>query len=112
METARDVGVNITVSGDAFQDESVEEMITLLSSEILTNAVKHSKAQNMYIDVKYKMNKYTVIFTNDGIQPTYPITERGGLSNMRKKIERIGGTIKVESIPIFKITIKIPTDNI
>ena len=112
METARDVGVNITISGDAFQDESVEEMITLLSSEILTNAVKHSKAQNMYIDVKYKMNKYTVIFTNDGIQPTYPITERGGLSNMRKKIERIGGTIKVESIPIFKITIKIPTDNI
>jgi putative signal transduction histidine kinase len=109
METARDVGVNITISGDAFQDESVEEMITLLSSEILTNAVKHSKAQNIYIDIKYNMNKYTVIFTNDGIQPTYPITERGGLSNMRKKIERIGGKIKIESTPIFKIIIKIPT---
>ncbi|EHL16866.1 sensor histidine kinase [Peptoanaerobacter stomatis] len=109
METARDVGVNITISGDAFQDESVEEMITLLSSEILTNAVKHSKAQNIYIDIKYNMNKYTVIFTNDGIQPIYPITERGGLSNMRKKIERIGGKIKIESTPIFKIIIKIPT---
>ena len=31
---------------------------------------------------------------------------------MRKKIERIGGKIKIESTPIFKIIIKIPTDNI
>ena len=44
-------------------------------------------------------------FTNDGIQPTQPIVEGGGLGSLRRKAEGIGAVMTVESAPEFALTI-------
>jgi signal transduction histidine kinase len=55
-------------------------------------------------------NFATVTVTNDGKPPESEITEGGGLSTLRKRVERAGGTMLVQSVPVFKLTVTVPKE--
>ena len=51
-----------------------------------------------------------VCFCNDGDKPDGEVTEGGGLGSLRKKVEREGGTMMVQSDPEFTLTIALPKE--
>ena len=42
------------------------------------------------------------------VQPESEIVEGGGLSTLRRRVERSGGTMTVDSFPAFRLTVTIP----
>jgi signal transduction histidine kinase len=76
--------------------------------ECVTNAVRYAKSSELYADFSETQNQVGVTVTNNGIVPDGPIREGGGLSTLRRRIERAGGTMDVQSQPYFKLTVTVP----
>ena len=49
-----------------------------------------------------------IVLTNNGAVPKEKITEGGGLSMLRQRIEEAGGKMEVWSIPRFKLMLRLP----
>ena len=75
-----------------------------MGAETLTNAVRHAGAKQLWIDVENTDTVYVIRYTNDGSVPLGPVTEGGGLSTARRKIEAAGGQMKIEVSPRFMLT--------
>ena len=54
--------------------------------------------------------RHASIPDNDGNQPQAPITEGGGLSSLRRKIEQEGGEMTVQATPVFRLIITLPKE--
>lgn len=72
--------------------------------ELLVNAVKHSKAKNVRIDIKKKFKKVITCVEDDGIgfDMTTSARKKGqlggyGLFSISEQMEHVGGEMKVES---------------
>ena len=69
--------------------------------ECMTNAVRHAGAGAMYVQA----TPHRIVITNNGKPPVRPITEGGGLTDLRQKVEQQGGTMTIESAPVFRLQI-------
>ncbi len=69
--------------------------------ECMTNAVRHAGAGAMYVQA----TPHRIVITNNGKPPERPITEGGGLTDLRQKVEQQGGTMTIESAPVFRLQI-------
>lgn len=67
--------------------------------------------QNKAADATKDTTYYNVRIRNNGKQPDKEITEGGGLSNIRQKIEEAGGYMKIQSTPEFELYIRMRTSN-
>lgn len=83
-------------------------LFSLAAEEAMTNAAKHGSAKNLYVNITETDELLTVIFTNDGKNPGGPVTEGGGLSALRHRIEQAGGSISISSENRFTLTVAIP----
>lgn len=61
----------------------------------MTNAVRHGKADNLWIETGTEKGEIYFICSNDGVIPQKKITEGGGLSTLRQKTELAGGSMKI-----------------
>ncbi|MGM9638107.1 MAG: sensor histidine kinase [Butyricicoccaceae bacterium] len=84
------------------------ELIVTVAAEMLTNAFRHAAAGILTIEVSRTGGEYRVCFTNDGAPPVREITEGGGIGSLRRRIEKLGGTLEVVSRPRFMLTIQFP----
>lgn len=118
-EAAKSVGVTIKLDGNfpgsrASLDEklsgsqNVRNLFVSAAAEALTNAVKHADATVLSIRIEETEQEYIAEFTNDGKKPSAPITEGGGLSNLRRQVERAGGTMETRFEPEFSLILKVP----
>lgn len=80
--------------------------------EALTNAMRHARTKNVHITLgKTAIDDVLFEIEND-ITPSSPIQEGFGLSQMRKRIEEIDGTIAIHSLDgKFNIRGVIPIDH-
>ena len=76
-----------------------------MGAETLTNAVRHAGAKQLWIDMEQTETAHIIRYTNDGDVPTGPVTEGGGLSTARRKIESAGGQMRIGAEPRFMLTI-------
>ena len=106
---AKAVGVSLEMEG-AFpaHDPRASRLIFLGAKEALTNAVCHGAATKLHIDCREEPGGYTVVFTNNGLLPGENVTEGGGLSGLRKRLETVGGSMAWRCEPGFVLTVKIP----
>lgn len=72
------------------------------------NALKHAGGKKVAIFVSEKDGLYIIKFTNDGRAPIGPVVEKGGLANLRREVESVGGTMEVTHQPEFLMTITLP----
>lgn len=72
--------------------------IFLSIKEALNNAMKHSQATQLHIDIAAKENLLTIRITDNGIGINTEQLRRfgNGLSNMRRRMESIGGAFHIE----------------
>jgi signal transduction histidine kinase len=72
--------------------------------EALTNAVKHSQAKTIRVIIGCANGTLTLQVLDDGVgfQPNNaPNSDNGhfGLSGMRERVHRLGGTVSIQSVP-------------
>lgn len=105
---AATTGITTQITGVLPVAEDIQKLFVEAAAEALTNAISHAQAKTLYINFEETEGAFSASFRNDGIPPQGVITEGGGLSSLRKKLEREGGTMTVSSCPDFVLTVVLP----
>lgn len=106
-DKAASFGVELVVSG-CKPATAAEVLIVSAAGECVTNCINHAKGSKVFVDITENESAYSVKISNNGIPPKAEITEGGGLSSLRRKIEGEGGTLSYLYSPEFSLNITIP----
>lgn len=89
--------------------DDVKIYLYRIIQEALNNIVKHSKAQNVNISFYYKHPIIELIISDDGKGFDMHHIRKGGngILNMRDRVEILGGTFKISSVPEQGTTIEV-----
>jgi signal transduction histidine kinase len=97
---------------------SLENEVLRVAQEALANAVRHSRATRVAVDLRYHPNELTLTVCDNGIgfqatDTTLPAKGHFGLQGMRERADQIGGTLSVESSPESgtTVTLSVPLSN-
>ncbi len=101
------VGLSIDLVGKLPSDESAAFLVLAVLREACTNAARHAGATAVCAHIEQTDTNYRIEITNNGTAPKCGISEGGGLSGIRSRVENYGGTLKVELIPEFALIITI-----
>lgn len=101
QNAAKAIGMRVHMQGQLPANVQIRKLIASMGAEALTNAVRHAGAKQLWIDVEETDTEYVIRYSNDGTIPTGPVTEGGGLSTARRKVEAAGGRMKIETSPRF-----------
>ena len=107
-KTCESVNLGFIQRGELSSDESTAYILTCAVRECVTNAVRYADASELYVDFSESEKEATVTVANNGKVPEGEIVEGGGLSTLRRKVERAGGMMLVCSRPAFKLTVTVP----
>lgn len=108
LRDAQAIGVAVELSGELPESGEGYRACILTMRECLTNSVRHADATQMQITVRYSGSTAIMRITNNGAVPESEIVPKGGLLNLSRHIENIGGTMQIESAPIFALTVTVP----
>ena len=81
--------------------DEVYVSIRNLDTDINTEKSYSDKSSVSYMESDHKCVGITI--TNNGVAPETPVTEGSGLSSLRQSVEAVGGTMDIESEPVFKL---------
>ena len=107
LDSAKTGGVTVRIRGEEPAEGEAELMYTAMQV-CLTNAVQHAGATELFANIWQNEVSYTAVIRNNGKPPEKKITEGGGLTNLRHRIEKSGGKMTVQSIPEFSLVIEVP----
>jgi hypothetical protein len=80
-------------------DHEKELILFRMCQELLSNVIRHSHAQNLEIKMNTNAEELFLSISDDG-RGFIPETGKGnGLSNLRKRAELIGATLRIDSTP-------------
>lgn len=108
MQDAEAIGVNVNMLEELPEQEELRHITVLAMRECLTNSVRHADASTVYVTIEKTENDVCVKITNDGKAPETEIVPKGGLYNLYRCVIGCGGTMKIQSEPIFVLTITFP----
>lgn len=109
-KTCEYVKLNFVQTGVLPKQEQTAYLLTCAVRECVTNAVRYAQATELYVNFTETERSATVIVTNNGKVPEKRIVEGGGLSTLRRRVERAGGTMTVQSTPGFKLCVTVPKE--
>jgi len=82
-----------------------KDIIIYAVGECITNAYKYAESKELKLTVSEDEGRQIICIVNEGEHPAGKIEEKGGLLNLRKKLEKNGGTMEVKEEPCFTLTI-------
>lgn len=95
------IPVDVVTVGDHPIDDSARAIVAA-ASEAMVNAAKHSGAEKMSLFLEVEDDALEVIVTDQGkgFDPTtVPVDRRGIAESIRARMEKIGGSVVIESEP-------------
>lgn len=98
---AAELGVDVRLNGMLPMEPQIYELTVGAVKECVTNCVRHAHGTAVSVRISPEPGGYTVTITNDGEPPRGKITEGGGLSNLRRRVENAGGEMLVSHYPEF-----------
>jgi signal transduction histidine kinase len=100
------VDYDATLSVD---DPQVGEVVLRCAQEIVTNAMRHARAENLWLGVRRSNGSIEIHARDDG-RGASAVESGHGLAGMRERFEQRGGTLSVETAPGrgFAITAVLP----
>ena len=106
--TCERMKISFLQTGELPKQERVAYLLTCAVRECVTNAVRYAEATQLYVSFGERETEAYVTVTNNGRIPEKEIVEGGGLSTLRRRIERAGGTMVIRSSPRFELTVTVP----
>lgn len=105
---AEELGVKIVFEGTLPEEETVRYLLLLAIRECVTNCVRHAGGDRVFVGISDDGKQLACAITNNGRAPKRAVVEGSGLSGLRRRIEREGGTMELEGKPCFVLTITLP----
>ena len=109
-KTCESVKLGFIQPGELPKEENAAYLLACAIRECVTNAVRYASATELYADFTETESDAAVSVTNNGNAPDSEIVEGGGLSTLRRRVERAGGTMAVQSRPRFELTVTVPKE--
>lgn len=100
MGSAYPTLVTLTIEGDidTIGVRTAEEILKLVT-EAISNALRHSQAEEVVIRASRDGEVFTLSVKDDGVGFDLDEVQRGmGLINMRERVQRLGGQLEIESV--------------
>lgn len=94
-------------------DPARAQVILRLAQEVLTNALKHAQAQNLWLEFAVDAGEITVHARDDG-RGSAAVAAGNGLSGMRERLSQFGGRMAIDSAPGagFKLAARLPLETL
>ena len=108
-ETFQSMEVSVEFQGELPDNAEVAGSFAEIAVECVTNAVRHGYATRIQFHF-FQNDCWRMTVTDNGIPPSGPIREGGGIGGMRRRIERFGGTLELYTLPRFRIEIFVPKE--
>ena len=105
---ARNLNIKIILEGRLPEDTDAAELLVAVLWDCMTNAVRHAGATELYGSLSDGGHMAFMTVTNNGAVPDRTIVEGGGLSSLRIRIKKCGGTMRIRSVPRFELTVSVP----
>ena len=112
-------GTELRTSGEAYSLGFQREIVLYrIVQEVINNAIKHSEAKQVTVEIYYTTNLFSLIISDDGKGFDYQnlrenkMSKTGaGLRNIHRRTELIGGICQLISLPGTGTTITITLPN-
>ncbi|MGN1457528.1 MAG: hypothetical protein ACI4XP_06195 [Acutalibacteraceae bacterium] len=108
MQDSEAIGIKVNLTGELPEQEELCHVMILAMRECLTNSVRHADASTLNITVEKVEDSISMKITNDGKVPDTEVVAKGGLHNLYRNVTDCGGTMKIQSKPIFLLTVILP----
>lgn len=103
MNESNQLSVDVQSHGEAnITNISIENDLRRMTTELITNAVKHAQASEIVVDITTGENFLTIIVEDDGVGFDQMQAEKQkglGLYSIQKKAEELKGKLTIESVP-------------
>lgn len=107
FDNAKTSGVTVRIRGEE-PAAGGAELMYIAMQVCLNNAIQYANATEILANIWKNETSYTIMIRNNGKPPKKKITEGGGLTNLRHRIENNGGRMTVQSLPEFSLVIELP----
>jgi PAS domain-containing protein len=108
QDTYSALSVSVIVKGRPADDPEAADVQMKTTFEAVTNAVRHGYADEIVLVFSRTKDCWRLDITDDGIAPEGPIREGGGLSEIRRRVQSLGGSFSYRTSPGFSLTIQTP----
>lgn len=108
LHDAEAIGIKVNLSGELPEQEELRRVMILAMRECLTNSVRHAGATTLHVAVEKNGDSISMKITNDGKAPETEVVPKGGLHNLYRHITDCGGTMEIQSKPVFVLTVVLP----
>lgn len=102
------IGVTAEYRGARPRGAAARSLLALAIRECAANTVKHARGDRIYVDAADSGTLFRVSVFNNGEPPEGPVAESGGLLALRRRAEAEGGSMRVQSRPVFSLTLELP----
>ena len=98
LKIAEMIECHIDIVGDKPKERKTVLLFNAAIREALTNAVRHAHANRLNVETRYRENCFFVRISCNGQTDVTTVHERGGLSDLRRRLEQEGAelTMKIE----------------
>ncbi len=90
------LGCEVVLKGVLPKEDENKSIILLCINEALKNAYRHANAKKINVDISENEEKICLKIHNEMKNLPKKISEGGGLSSLRKRIESVGGEMKIK----------------
>jgi len=91
--------IHLVISEDlAIEDPTRAHTVLRCVQEIITNAIRHAGANNLWIELSRTGNGIAIRARDDG-RGTKELRPGHGLTGMRERLEQVGGKLEIETQP-------------
>jgi len=111
-DVVKSPAIQIDVNELAVTNPAIAETALRAAQEIVTNAVRHSSARNLWLRVTNVDHTLAIDARDDGIG-TDRVLFGNGLTGMRERVAHAGGTLEVQSMRGrgFEVHIRLPLES-
>jgi Signal transduction histidine kinase len=102
------IGVTVELEGQLPERGRHNALCIDLAREGITNAVRHSLASRVLIRWTESEQSFIMSVSNSGFSSKRVIREGGGITELRRKLGKVGGSLFVKTRPAFVLEAIIP----
>lgn len=105
LDAAKALRCKVNLLGELPIDMDKRYLIVTSIREAVTNAVRHAKANEVKVSIRENEDSINVLISDNSLVPVERVVEGGGLRDLRRKIEKAGGELRVLCQPTVKLNI-------